>query len=63
MVTLVVIGRAGRHDIPMSGPTAYVTLVGFADVEVDTETGKIEVPKLICGHDVGRVINPDICED
>jgi len=58
-----IIGRAGRHDIPMSGPTAYITMVCFADVEVDTETGKIEVLKLISGNDIGRVVNPAICEN
>jgi len=59
----IVIGRAPRHDIPLSGPTAYITMVGFADVEIDTETGKVDVVKLVAGHDSGRIINPEICEN
>lgn len=30
----------------------------FADVEVDTETGKIKVNKIVAAHDIGRAINP-----
>ena len=29
----------------------------FAEVEVDTETGKIKVKKVVAAHDIGRVIN------
>ena len=39
---------------------AYVTHTAF--VEVDTETGKTKVLKVIAAHDCGRVINPHICE-
>jgi CO/xanthine dehydrogenase Mo-binding subunit/aerobic-type carbon monoxide dehydrogenase small subunit (CoxS/CutS family) len=28
----------------------------FAEVEVDTETGQVDVLKLVCAHDIGRVI-------
>lgn len=59
----IIIGRAARHDIPESGPTAYQTLVGFADVEVDTEIGKVRVLKIVAGHDSGRIINPEVCEN
>jgi len=34
----------------------------FADVTIDTETGKITVNKMAGVHDVGRVINPDYVE-
>lgn len=37
-------------------------LAQFAEVEVDTETGVVEVLKLVCAHDIGRAINPQICE-
>ncbi len=37
-------------------------LAQFAEVEVDTETGEVEVLKLVCAHDIGRAINPQICE-
>ncbi|MFC1860878.1 xanthine dehydrogenase family protein molybdopterin-binding subunit [Chloroflexota bacterium] len=59
----IVIGRAPRHDIPTTGQTALITMVVFADVEVDTETGKVNVLKLIDGQDSGRIINPEICEN
>ena len=39
---------------------AYVTHSAF--VEVDTETGKTKVLKVIAAHDCGRVINPHVCE-
>ncbi len=58
-----VIGRALRHDIRISGPRAQITLVGFADVEVDTETGKVNVLKLVQGNDSGQLINPEVCEN
>ena len=59
----IVIGVAHRHDISTPGPLAYSTIVGFADVEVDTETGKVEILKIVAGHDSGRIINPEICEN
>ena len=34
----------------------------IADVEVDLETGKVEVLKLVAVHDAGRLINPDGAE-
>jgi xanthine dehydrogenase molybdenum-binding subunit len=34
----------------------------FADVEVDTRTGQVEVIKMAAAHDVGRAINPMIVE-
>ncbi len=61
--TPTVIGRAARHDLPVPGPTAYITLAGFADVEVDTETGKVNVLKLVQCDDSGRIINPEVCEN
>ena len=33
-----------------------------AEVEVDTELGKVFVRKLTCAHDVGRAINPTLIE-
>ncbi|MBN2466555.1 MAG: molybdopterin-dependent oxidoreductase [Deltaproteobacteria bacterium] len=35
---------------------------GFAEVEVDTETGVVEVIKMIIAHDIGRAINPTVVE-
>ncbi len=37
-------------------------LAQFAEVEVDTLTGEVKVLKLVCAHDLGRAINPQICE-
>lgn len=34
------------------------TTAGFAEVEVDTETGEVKVLKFVVAHDCGRAINP-----
>jgi xanthine dehydrogenase YagR molybdenum-binding subunit len=34
----------------------------FAEVEVDTETGKVRVKRVVAAHDVGRVINRQTAE-
>lgn len=36
--------------------------VVFAEVEVDTETGKADIIKLVLAHDVGKAINPQILQ-
>jgi len=59
----LVIGKAAHHGISLSGSTAYITLVGFADVEVDTRTGRVQVLKLVAGHDSGTIINEEVCEN
>lgn len=35
----------------------------FAEVEVDIETGKVRVLKIVAAHDVGRVLNPKTAEN
>lgn len=45
--------------VPQNAPP---WLAHFADLSVDTETGKIIVHKLVAAHDVGRAINPMIVE-
>ena len=40
----------------------YAYATQWAEVEVDTETGQVEVIKLICAHDVGQAINPGAVE-
>ncbi len=35
----------------------------FAEVAVDTRTGKVEILRLVAGHDVGRMINRLGCEN
>jgi xanthine dehydrogenase molybdenum-binding subunit len=34
----------------------------FAEVEVDLETGKVAVVRLVAAHDVGRALNPTLVE-
>jgi CO/xanthine dehydrogenase Mo-binding subunit len=46
-----------------SSEYAYNTFgAHFAEVEVDTETGKITVKKVVAAHDIGRVINRETAE-
>ena len=35
----------------------------FAEVEVDTETGKVKVTKIVAAHDIGRVLNRQTLEN
>lgn len=34
----------------------------LAEVEVDTELGRVRVRRLVCAHDVGRAVNPTLIE-
>lgn len=45
--------------VPKNAPPWHVC---FADVEVDTETGKVDVLNLVAAHDVGTAVNPMIVE-
>ena len=36
----------------------YAFVAHFAEVEVDTETGRVHVTKFVAAHDSGRIINP-----
>jgi CO/xanthine dehydrogenase Mo-binding subunit len=36
----------------------YTYATQLAEIEVDTETGKIEVPRFWAAHDAGRIVNP-----
>ena len=57
--------RGGQRPVPFHGERgdypatfAFQTFgVAFAEVEVDTETGKIRVKRVVTAHDIGRVIN------
>ncbi|MCH7781481.1 xanthine dehydrogenase family protein molybdopterin-binding subunit [candidate division KSB1 bacterium] len=48
-------GRRGPNPREFSGNTFGAH---FAEVEVDTETGKVKVIKVVGVHDSGRIINP-----
>lgn len=37
--------------------------VQFAEVEVDTDTGKVKVLKIVAAHDIGRVLNQKLLEN
>jgi CO/xanthine dehydrogenase Mo-binding subunit len=41
---------------------SYTFATHVAEVEVDTETGKVSVLRIVAAHDVGKVINLDTCE-
>ena len=41
---------------------ARTTIAVIAEVEVDRETGRVWVRRMVCGHDCGLVINPDSLE-
>jgi CO/xanthine dehydrogenase Mo-binding subunit len=47
----------GTGSLP-KGVTTYCFAAHFAEVEVDTRTGKVRVVKLVAAHDAGKVINP-----
>ena len=38
---------------------ARTTVAVIAEVEVDRETGRVRVPRMVCAHDCGLVINPN----
>jgi len=42
--------------------STYAWASQLAEVEVDTETGKVEVLRLVAAHDVGKAINPSNVE-
>ncbi|GAB4412734.1 MAG: xanthine dehydrogenase subunit D [Anaerolineae bacterium] len=41
---------------------AYGYMAQFVEVEVDVETGQIEVVRVVSAHDVGKAINPQLIE-
>jgi xanthine dehydrogenase molybdenum-binding subunit len=45
----------GKHQCVMHCPNFQA---GFAEIEVDVETGVITVIKVVIAHDIGRAINP-----
>jgi CO/xanthine dehydrogenase Mo-binding subunit len=56
-----IVGRGSGR--PPQDVALLTFAVHFAEVTVDTRTGKVEVVRLIAAHDVGRVINLLGCEN
>jgi CO/xanthine dehydrogenase Mo-binding subunit len=56
-----IIGRGS--DKPPQNVALLTFGVHFAEVAVDTRTGKVEILRLIAAHDVGRAINRLGCEN
>jgi CO/xanthine dehydrogenase Mo-binding subunit/aerobic-type carbon monoxide dehydrogenase small subunit (CoxS/CutS family) len=55
--------RLGTFPRPPGGTATFWEMgVGGAEVDVDTETGEIRVSRYISTADVGRAINPPLCE-
>ncbi|MFT4648137.1 MAG: 4-hydroxybenzoyl-CoA reductase subunit alpha [Glaciecola sp.] len=62
------LGSTGSYNTPKLGgdyrggsigaSPAYSFTSHVVEVEVDTETGRIRVPKVWCAHDCGRALNP-----
>jgi len=46
--------------VPTENPMVYAAQ--FVEVEVNTDTGEIRIPKFVAVHDVGKAINPTIVE-
>jgi CO/xanthine dehydrogenase Mo-binding subunit len=55
-----IIGR-GTAKVPQNTAT-HSFGVHFAEVDVDTRTGKVKILRLVAAHDVGRLINRLGCE-
>ncbi|MDP6180059.1 MAG: molybdopterin-dependent oxidoreductase, partial [Desulfatiglandales bacterium] len=53
---------AAVENVPVS-PVARMFMAHFADLEVDTETGKIKLLNYVAAHDSGTIINPEIAEN
>ncbi|RKY84067.1 xanthine dehydrogenase family protein molybdopterin-binding subunit [candidate division KSB1 bacterium] len=52
----MILGSGAREDNP-EGYAVNTFGAHFAEVEVDTWTGKIKIVKYVAAHDIGRVIN------
>ena len=48
----------GAREANPSGYAINTFGAQFAEVEVDTETGRVRVLKIVAAHDVGRIVNP-----
>ncbi len=58
-----VLVTVGRREANPDGYAVNSFGVQFAEVEVDTETGKIKVKKIVAAYDIGRVLNRKTIEN
>jgi xanthine dehydrogenase YagR molybdenum-binding subunit len=58
---VMIIGQGSRGPNPDNTALAAFG-AQFAEVEVDTETGKVRVLRIVSAHDSGRIINPTLAE-
>ncbi|MGH7615761.1 MAG: xanthine dehydrogenase family protein molybdopterin-binding subunit [Gemmatimonadaceae bacterium] len=58
---VMIIGQGSRGPNPEK--TAIAAFAAhFAEVEVDTETGRVRVLRFVAAHDSGRIVNPTLAE-
>jgi xanthine dehydrogenase YagR molybdenum-binding subunit len=58
---VMIIGQGSRGPNP--DETTIATFgAQFAEVEVDVETGRVRVLRIVAAHDSGRIINPTLAE-
>jgi xanthine dehydrogenase YagR molybdenum-binding subunit len=58
---VMIIGQGSRGPNP--DKTAIAAFAAqFAEVEVDVETGRVRVLRIVSAHDSGRIINPTLAE-
>jgi xanthine dehydrogenase molybdenum-binding subunit len=55
-------GKASEQLVDYSKRPHLCRQAHFMEVEVDTETGQIEITKVVNANDVGKAINPDAVE-
>ncbi|MDP2643807.1 MAG: molybdopterin-dependent oxidoreductase [Desulfobacterales bacterium] len=57
--------QAGRKEVPLEeyrNYPAYAYATQVVVIELNLDTGEVEIKKVIAAHDVGRAINPQIIE-
>jgi xanthine dehydrogenase YagR molybdenum-binding subunit len=58
---VMIIGQGSRGPNP-DGTAVSAFGAQFAEVEVDVETGRVRVLRIVAVHDSGRIINPTLAE-
>jgi len=58
---VMIMGQGGRGPNP-DGTAIAAFGAHFAEVEVDVETGRVRVVRIVAAHDSGRIINPTLAE-